>query len=154
MNFSENIKIVNCYQGAADATACDVINLEQFHHGTFVVQHNGASDQDLTLTLYEATTVAAGTNAAVTVACPVYADTDMGSSSDTLVRQSDAYGFTIDTTTLKTQMWTIDIDASILSSGYPCVYLDASGGHASNVVNITFLGEPRFKSSSLPSAIV
>ena len=153
MNFSENVKIVKCYQGAADSVACDVINMENFLSGAFVVVHTGASDEDLTLSLYEATDVAAGTNAAVTTACPLYADTDIGTTSDVLVKQTSDYDFTIDTTTLKNQMWVIEIDPAILSDGYPCVYLADSGGHASNVCTILFLGEPRFKGETLVTAI-
>ena len=90
MNISENIKISKLYQGAGNAVACDVVDFEQFHHGAFVVIHSGSTDLDLTLSLYEATDLAAGTNAAITVACPLYVDTDMGTSSDTLVKQADA----------------------------------------------------------------
>lgn len=152
-NFAENYKIVKCYQGAANAVACDVINMEQFLHGAFVVIHSGAADTDLTLSLYEATTVAAGTNAAITTAVPLYADTDMGTSSDTLVAQTSDYDYTIDTGTAPNQMVVFEVDPSILSSGYPCVYLADSGGNASNTCTILFLGVPRYSGGTLPTAI-
>ena len=63
---------------------------------------------------------------------------------------------TIDTTAAgdRNQMVVFDVDPAILSDGYPCVYLDDSGGNASNTVTILFLGEPRFRSDSMPTAIV
>jgi len=152
-HFAENVKITKLYQGAADSVACDIVDMSNFEKGAFVVIHTGASDEDLVLTLYEATSVGGSTNAAVTTTCPLYYDVDMGTSSDTLVATTAAYAFTVDTTTQKNQMWVMEIDPSILSQGYPCVYLSDSGGHASNVCTIFFLGVPRVKGQTLPSAI-
>ena len=151
--FSDEVKISKLYQGAADSVTCDVVDMSNFHRGSFVVIHSGAEDEDLTLSLYEATTTAAGTNAAVTEAVPLWVDTDMGTSSDTLVRQTDAYSYIINTGDAPNQMVVFDVDPAILSDGYKCVYLADSGGHASNTVTIFFLGEPRYRSASLPSAI-
>jgi len=153
MNFSENVKIVKCYQGAANAVACDIINMEQFSHGAFVVIHTGASDTDLVLSLYEATGVGGSDNAAITTAVPIYIDVDMGTSSDTLAATTAAYTYTIDTGVAPNQMVVVEVDASILSDGYPCVYLADSGGNASNTCTIFWLGVPRYKGGTLPTAI-
>jgi hypothetical protein len=152
-NISENVKITKCYQGAANAVACDVINMEQFLHGAFVVIHTGSSDTDLVLTLYEATDVAAGTNAAITTTCPIYVDLDMGTSSDTLGATTAAYAYTVDTGVAPNQMVVIEVDPAILSAGYPCVYLADSGGNASNTCTILFVGVPRQTGATLPTAI-
>ena len=153
--FSDEAKISKLYQGVANAVACDVVDMSNFHRGSFVVIHTGAADADLTLSLYEATDVAAGTNAAITTAVPLWVDADMGASSDTLVRQADAYSYVINTTSAgdRNQMVVFDVDPAILSDGYKCVYLADSGGEANNIVTILFLGEPRYRSASLPSAI-
>lgn len=150
---AETIKITKCYQGAANAVSCDVINMENFTRGAFVITHTGSSDTDLALSLYEATTAAAGTNAAITTAVPIYADLDMGTSSDTLVRQTDAYAWTVDTGNYPNQMAVIEVDPAILSAGYPFVYLTAANGNASNTCTIHFLGVPRYKGDTLPTAI-
>lgn len=152
-NISETLKIVKLYQGAANAVACDVVSMKNFHHGAFVVSHAGASDTDLVLSLYEATDVAAGTNAAITTAVPIYIDTDAGTSSDTLVRTTDNYTYTIDTGVAPNQMVVFEVDPSILSDGYDCVYLSDSGGNASNTCTIFFVGVPRYTGASLPTAI-
>lgn len=152
-NFSEHVKITKCYQGAANAVACDVINMENFLHGAFVVVHSGSSDTDLVLTMYEATDVAAGTNAAITTTCPIYVDLDMGTSSDTLGATTAAYAYTVDTGVAPNQMVVIEVDPAILSAGYPCVYLADSGGNASNTCTILFLGIPRQSGATLPTAI-
>ena len=153
-NISETRKITLLYQGAANAVACDVVSMKNFHHGAFVAVHTGSSDTDLTLSLYEATSVAAGTNQAITKTVPLYVDADAGTSSDTLVRQADAYAYTIDTGVSANQVVVFEVDPSILSDGYDCVYLAGSGGNASNVCTILFVGEPRYSGGSLPSAIV
>lgn len=152
-NISETKKITMLYQGAANAVACDVVSMKNFHHGAFVVIHTGAADTDLVLSLYEATTVAAGTNQAITTAVPLYVDADMGTSSDTLVRLTDDYDYTIDTGVSATQMVVFEVDPSILSDGYDCVYLSDSGGNASNTCTIFFVGVPRYSGNPLPTAI-
>lgn len=150
---AENVKISMLYQGAANAVACDVVNTENFEKGAFVVVHSGSSDTDLVLSLYEATDVAAGTNAAVTVTCPIYVDTDMGTASDTLAATTAAYAYTIDTGLYPSSMVVMEIDPAILSAGYPCCYLADSGGNASNVCTILWVGVPKYAGASLPTAI-
>ncbi|MBU0492233.1 MAG: hypothetical protein KKB13_10340 [Chloroflexi bacterium] len=153
MSFAQTHKVVLCYQGAANAVACDVVSMKHFAKGTFLVTHTGANDTDLVLSLYEATDVAAGTNAAVTTACPVWLDADAGTTSDVVALGTAAYTKTIDPATENGVVWMIEVDPSILSSGYDCVYLSDSGGHGSNVCTILFIGEPRYAGATLPAAI-
>ena len=154
-NFAENIKFTLCAQAVGNAVTCDTINMEQFVHGAFLVIHTGATDVDLTCTLMEATDVAAGTNQAITTAVPLYLDTDLGTSSDTLAATTAAYAYVINTTAAgdRQQMVLFEIDPAILSAGYPCVYMTAVTGSASNLVTILFLGVPRYAGATLPTAI-
>jgi hypothetical protein len=153
MAYADEIKIVKCYQGAANAVDCDVLNLGDFHKATLVVIHTGASDTDLVLSLYESDDVSKSNTAAITTACPLWVDSDMGTSSDVLVRQTDAYSYTIDTGEAPNQMVVWEVDPAIMSDGYKCLYISDSGGNASNTVSIVALLEPRYKSDSLPAAI-
>ena len=152
-NFAENYKIVKCYQGAANAVACDIINMEQFIHGAFVVVHTGSSDTDLVLTVTESDDVSASNTSTIGTNCDIYVDTDMGTSSDTLAATTAATGYTIDTGTAPNQMVVIEVDPAQLSAGYPCVYLADSGGNASNTCTILWLGVPRYSGGTLPTAI-
>lgn len=151
--FPEQCKIVNCYQGAANAVACDVVSMKNAKKAWFVVVHTGAADTDLTLSLYEATDVAAGTNAAITDTCPIWADTDMGTSSDTLVRQTDAYSWIVDTGNYPNQMAVIEFDPAKFSAGYDCVYLADSGGNASNTCTILCVLDMAYKADQPPATI-
>ncbi len=154
-NVPQQLKLVNCYNGAANAVACDVISMKNLIRGWFVVLHNGANDTDLTLSLYQATDVAAGTNKAVTTAQANYLDADQGASSDTLVKQADAYTITIDPATQNGVMWVLEVNPTTLdlANGYDCVYLGDSGGNASNFCTILFVGLPNFQGASLLTAI-
>lgn len=151
--FSEEFKITKLYQGAANSIDADIIHMGDFHSGAFVCIHTGLSDTDLTLSVYEATDVAGATNRAIQVNVPILADTDMGTSSDVLVRQDDGKSYVIDTGEAPNSMVVFEVDASKLSDGYPCVYLSASGGNASNDVTLFWLGKPRYAGATLPSAI-
>ena len=150
--FSENLKISYLYQGAANAVACDVVDTSEFNYGAFVVLHTGSSDTDLVLTLYEATDVAAGTNAAITTTVPIYHNTDV-TASDILSATTAAYTYTINTGENPNSMVVFEIDPAILSQGYPCVYLSDSNGNASNVCTILWVGDPKVKGGTQLSAI-
>ncbi len=152
----EQLKVVKLYQGAANAVACDVVSLKNATMAWFKITHTGASDTDLVLTVAEATAVGGSPVAfsADAQKCPVWADTDMGTTSDTLVRQSDAYAYTIDTSEAPNQMVFIQVDPAKLSAGYDCITLTDSGGNASNVVDIEVWLDMRYRGASLPSAIV
>lgn len=152
-SFPSNYKTVLLYQGAANAVSCDVVSMKNFHRGWFLVTHTGANDTDLVLSLYQATDVAAGTNAAVTTTQPNWLDADAGTTSDVLVAQTAAYTKTIDPATENGVVWVLEVDPAILTAGYDCVYLGDSGGHANNICTIHFIGEPRYKQASLPAAI-
>lgn len=152
-HFAENVKISKLYSGAANAVACDIVDTSNFSKGAFLVLHTGANDTDLTLTLYEATTVGGSTAAAVTTACPTYIDSDAGTTSDTVAATTAAYAWTIDPATQNGVVLIVEIDPSILSQGYPCVYLADSGGHGSNYCHIFWIGVPKVKGQALPSAI-
>jgi hypothetical protein len=150
--FSENVKISVLNVSAANAVDCDVVDMSKFNYGAFVVIHNGSTDTDLTLSLYESDDVGESNTAAVTTVCPIYEDV-YGTSSDVLTKGTSAYAFAIDPATEGSYVGIMEIDPAILSQGYPCVYLEESGGSASNTVTILWVGDPKIKAASLASAI-
>jgi len=153
MHISQTHKIVHLYQGAANAVDCDYVSMKNFHHGAIVVTHKGSDDTDLVLTVKEATTVAGGSAQTVANNVDIYADVDAGTSSDVLLRLTSAKTYTIDTGVAPNQVVVFEIDPDALSTGFDCINLGDSGGHANNTVNITFIGIPRYPGYPLASAI-
>lgn len=103
-----------------------------------VVSHYRGGDTDLVLTVHEGAT-ATGTTAITTGAeFPIWVATS-ALTDPTLVRQTDALTYTIDTGVYTgSQIVIFYIDGSILSAGYRYVQLGASGGHASSIVSVTY----------------
>lgn len=152
-SFPQQYKVVKLNQSAANAVACDVVCCKNAHKVWFIVSHNGTNDTDLVLALYEATDVAAGTNAAITKACPAWLDIDAGTSSDTLVKQTDGYSWTIDPALEGTTLLIVEWDPAKHTDGYDCVYLADTNGNASNTVTILAVIEPRYTGEQPPTVI-
>src|SRR5574343_1005917 len=143
--FPTDCKQTLLYQGAANAVACDIVSLKNAHKCWIVVIHTGSSNTALVLTLNEATDVAGGTSSAITTACPIWGDLDVGTSSGTLARLTDTYSYTIDTGVAPAQYLVWEIDPTIFSDGYDCLKITDSGGHASNFCTIIAITDPRQK---------
>jgi len=139
---------------AANALADgDYVSCKNLKKLWIVVQHyGGGGDTDLVLSLKEATTVAGGSAAAITETFPIWANADTA-SADTLTRQTDAANYTIDTGDSKDHLVVIEWDPSKFSDGFDCVCLSSSGGNASNIASVLYLGDTRYKSDSPPAAI-
>jgi hypothetical protein len=151
----EIFKIVRVQQTvAANAfTMSDYISCKNAHKVWFLINHAGATDTDITFALSEATDVAAGTAAAVTATFPIWEDADAGTSSDTLVRLTDAASLAIDPATEGASMSIIEWDPSKHTAGYDCIAVSGSGGNAANTVTIFAFIETRYPQATPPSAI-
>ena len=143
--FPQDVKPVLLYQGAANAVACDYISLKNVMKFWFLVTHTGANDTDLVLTVKEATSVAGGSVQTIGRTVQIWLDADAGTTSDTLVRQTDATGYTIDPATQDGVQIVFQIDPAYLSAGFDCVNLGDSGGHASNICTIHAICEMNFQ---------
>jgi hypothetical protein len=152
----ENYKLVPVgLPGAANGLTCDYVCCKDAIKVWFIVSHNGASDTDLTLTLNEATNVAAGTTAAVTATCPIWQNTAAGTASDALARlATDAAVITINTSTTVPQFAVIEWDPMKHTAGYDCIALADSGGNASNFLSVVAIIETRLPQAAPPSAII
>lgn len=153
MFIPQNYKLLKLYQGAANAVDCDVVCCKGVHKVWFVISHNGANDTDLTLTLTEATDVAAGTTSAVTATCPIWLDADAGTTSDTLVAQTEAAAITIDPATQGSALAIIEWNPVKHTAGYDCITLADSGGHADNTIAILAVVDMRYPQETPPSVI-
>jgi len=153
INFPQGVKPVLLFQGAANAVACDVVSCKNLNKVWFLVTHTGANDTDLTLQLTEATDVAAGTNAAVTKACPIWRDIDAGTTSDTPVRATDDDNVVIDPATMNGYVAIIEWDPAKHTAGYDCIYLVDTGGHASNTCTIHAICEMK-RTQATPETVI
>lgn len=155
LRFPETLKIIQGHEPvAANALGTsDYVSCKNLKKLWAVVHHySGGGDTDLVFTINEATSVAAGSAAAITVACPIWYNVDTA-SADALTRATDAYTFTVDTTAGLDQIWVLEWDPANFSDGFDCFALVSSGGNASNLVSVLFLAEMRY-SSDVPPTII
>ncbi len=150
----ETYKIVQVAPIAAATTvAYDTINCKNAHKVWFIINHNGANNTDLTLSLVEATAVG-GSTTAVTATFPIWVDKDAGTTSDTLVKQTDAASYKIEPDQGGNELIVIEWDPVKFSDGYDSILLADTGGHASNNVNAIAIIATRFPQATPPSVII
>ena len=90
----ENFKIVEALKPQAGAALTgDYVSLKNVLMAWVIVHVNQANAATMAITLEKATTVAAAGTTAITTVVPIWANEDCV-TSDTLVRQTDAVGFT------------------------------------------------------------
>ena len=154
--FPEQLKPVLINSTAANAVDCDWISTKNANYVWFLIFHAGSNDTDLTLQLAEATAVAGTGAASVTVPCPIWLDADAGTTSDTLVRQTDDDNIVIDPATQNPLLAVIGWDPAKHTDGYDCISFTDSGGHASNTVRIFALVQMKYatRAANQPSVIV
>ena len=157
MNFTlpENLAIVMAHEPvAADALGtCDYVCCKNVHKLWVVLSHYSAGgDTDLVVTWNEATNVSAGSAAAITVVCPIWYNVDTA-SADLLTRATDAITYTVDTGAGLNQIWVMEWDPAKFSDGFDCFALVTTGGHASNLVSVTYFAQMRYQSAVLPTII-
>ena len=116
-----------------------------------VATYGGAGVTDFVLSVHEST-AGSGTTAITTV-FPIWVNADTA-TSDVMVRQTDAAGYTVDNALQDNQLVAFYIDASILSEGYDWIQLGSSGGFATNYATVLYLmdGE-RYQQVTPPTAI-
>lgn len=152
----ENFKIVEALvpKAASGTGTGDYICCKNAHKVWVVIQHyGGGGDNDITLGLYEATDVAAGTKAAITETFPIWTNLDTA-TADTFTRQTDAATYTIDTGLTDNAIVIFEWDPAKFSDGYDCLAVYATDeGHASNIISALYFIEERYKSDSPPAAI-
>ena len=153
--FPELYKLVRVAapQAAGSLTATDYICTKNANKVWFIISHSGASDNDMTFSFVEATEVAGTTTAAVTATSRIWSDIDAGASSDTLVAQTAAASFLIDTTTDVTCLAVLEWDPRQHTDGYDCINVVCDAGHASNFVEVLAVIEPRYAANQPPTAI-
>lgn len=155
LTLPEAFKIVQAHEPvAADALAdCDYVSCKNLKKLWAIVHHySGGGDTDLVFTINEATAVAGTGEQAITETCPIWYNLDT-SLADLFTRATDAYTFTVDTGAGKDQIWILEWDPAKFSAGFDCFSLSSTGGNASNIVSVLYVGVPRYQSDSPPAVI-
>jgi len=121
--------------------------------GVYIIISNygGAGVTDLVLTVHEGAT-GTGTSE-LTTAFQIWVNADCA-TSDTMVKQTDAYTYTIDNADGNNQLVVFYVDASILTAGYDWVQLGSTGGFATNYVDVLYILEgARYQQATPPTAV-
>lgn len=138
-------------------TNAAMISLKNVHKLLVYVKHDGVNATSLVLKMQRAKDVAGTDVEDVAATFPIWADTDAGSASDTLERKTAAATYTIAPATAGKSLVCFEIDpARVLSAGFDCVRVAATGGHGSNNVFAWYECEYRYAgpADTMPSAIV
>ena len=150
----ESLKIVQGHEPSIGSTllnTSDIISCKNLLKVWAVLSMTYVDDIDLVVTWNESTDVAGGTTSAITVVCPIWYNIDTA-SADLLTRATDAITFTIDTGANLNQLWIMEFDPAKFTKGYDCFQIRMSGAGAS-IVDVLYLGFPRYSADVLPSAI-
>ena len=141
---------------AANALATgDYISLKNAHKVLVTMMHySGGGDTDLVLSFKQAQDVAATGAKTLSATMPLWVNVDT-SLTDTMAKQTDAAGYTIDTGDGKDQIVQFMLDASKLdmANGFDCIALHSTGGNASNIVSVLYQIVPRYAQATPPSRI-
>jgi hypothetical protein len=150
----EQFKIVN---GTPVATTnagitCDYVSLKNVHRVTIVAELLQAATHATVLGINEATAVAPTGAVAVTAVQKVWKNADV-SSSDTLVRGTDAASIAATAGTTNQQL-VIQFDPATLSAGFDCIAATLSASSEStNFATVTYFLEMRYAQATPPTAV-
>ena len=154
----ETTPIILGHEPAASNALLDTskpINLENCKGVLIIVtEYTAGGDTDLALTVHEGATAALATAGATPIAktFPIWVCTD-GVTTDAMVRQTDAVGYTIDATPTTNHVVAMYISSSILTEGRPWICLGAAGGNAANIVSVLYiLDGARYQQTTPPTA--
>lgn len=116
-----------------------------------VAQGNAAT---MAITIEQASVVAGTDSKVITEVVPIWANEDTA-ASDSLVRQTDAVGFTL-SAAVKNKMVIFRIDPATLdlANGFDCITVKTAASHADNITSAVYvLGNLRYSQATPPSAI-
>jgi hypothetical protein len=153
----QTMKIVVGAISATDAAgrSTDIVCLKNYGKCTVIVDIVQGHATPPALALMQATNVAGSGGKVLTNAVPIWANQDI-SATDTLVRQTDAVGFSTSAALANKQV-VFDVDPRSLDveNGFDCLYLTTGASNVANLTHVTFLlSEPRYNSATPPSAII
>ena len=152
----ECLKPLTAIKPQADgAITSRVISLKNVNKAYLVVHMNQTNAAQCTISLMQATDIAAATNKAISNNVTIYANQDL-SVDDTLTKQSDAKTFQF-SATLKEKCIVFCIDPAVamdINGGYDCIYATSGGSNAGNIIAASWVTENKYCEATPPSIVV
>lgn len=154
-SFPENIKTVVGKAPTTTNTAVtsDIVSLKGASKCWVELIFKQAVSHQTVITLYESDDVAGTTTSAISTTMPNWTNSDI-STSDTLTHNSDSATVTL-AAGATDQHVIMQVDPSILTDGYPCIYAYTSASsQPTDFVTILFHIETGYPGDQPPSAII
>jgi len=153
---ANEMKVVEALAPAADAAgrSSDIVSLKNAGKATIILSITQGNAATIALTLMQAQDIAGTGAKAIANAVPIWSALDT-STSDTLVRRTDAVSYTTDAA-VKNKIVVFDVDASQLdvTNGFDCLYVTTGASNAANITQgIFLLSDLRFAQATPPTAI-
>jgi hypothetical protein len=134
------------------AVTGDYISMKNFHRVFVVFKLTQAVGHATTCGINRATAVAPTGATAMTETVPIWLNEDCA-TSDTLVRQTDAASQAVAADVLN-KIVVMQIDPEVLAAGFDCIAgTTTASSQATNFVDITYYGVPRYAQATPPTAI-
>jgi|LSQX01.2.fsa_nt_gb hypothetical protein len=150
---TEQMKIVEAITPqAGGAITGDYISLKNAVKAWVVVHINQANAAVVAITIEQATAVNGAGSTPITNVVPIWANEDC-ETSDTLVRQTDAVGFTT-SAAVKHKVVIFQVDPASLSlADGDCITVKTAASNAANITSAMYFIESRYQQETPPSAI-
>ena len=154
---SENNPIINLLSPQADGSLTSaVISFKNVNRARIVVLMNQTEANQCTITLMQATDIAAATNKAVSNVVPIWYNSDTA-ASDAMTKTTSAKTYQFSATHDKIKKVEFEIDpanAFDAANSYDCFYLTSGGSNVANIICAFAELEMKYKEDVLPSVIV
>jgi len=152
----QQMKIVEAITPQAGAAITgDYVSLKNCHKAYIILHVCQGAANVMTITPYQATSVAAGSEKVLTNVVPIWANEDCA-TSDTLVEQTAAKNYALSAaTTDKMVIFEIDPrNALDVNAGFDCMCVKTSASAAANITSaIYYLVNDRYAQATPPAAI-
>jgi hypothetical protein len=152
-NIVQEAKLVEALKPQAGAALTgDYVSLKGYRKAYVVVHVNQANATVVAITIEKATDVSGTGTTPITAVVPIWANED-AVTSDELVAQTAAVGFTTSAAT-KDKIVVFEIDAALLAA-FSAITVKTAASNAANITSALYLlVGARYQGSTPPSAII
>ena len=154
LTLPEAFKVIQAHEPATAtglANTADIVSCKNLKKLWAVLSYDYVDGHDVVVTWNESSDVAGTGTTAITEVCPIWSNTDTA-SADLLARETDAITFTIAHAGTKNQLWIMEWDPAKFSAGFDCFQIRMASS-AAGIVDVLYIGEPRYQSDVVPTAI-